>query len=190
MNPFPILACFAIAVLSCSFTDKKPSARAAASAKPGKPLVFPVAGKHNIGSFWGDERDGGRRRHRGIDIFASKGTPVVAMTDGIIIAKGNTPRGGKTVWLQSATKPWTFYYAHLGQHKVKSGQFVRKGQVIGTVGNTGNARTTPPHLHFGIYTWAGAINPLPHVKTALKMLLPKTAAAAQVSNKQRPKKSR
>ncbi|MGB8190993.1 MAG: M23 family metallopeptidase [Chitinophagaceae bacterium] len=143
-----------------------------------KSLVFPVSGKKsNIGSFWGDVRDGGKRKHQGIDIFAKKGTPVVAITDGIIVAKGNTPRGGKTLWLQAAGHPWTVYYAHLDEHKVKRGQFVKKGEVIGTVGNTGNARYTPAHLHFGIYTWLGAINPLPYVKNAMKIAVPFIAKA-------------
>ncbi|HYE54614.1 MAG TPA: M23 family metallopeptidase, partial [Chitinophagaceae bacterium] len=51
----------------------------------------------------------------------------------------------------------------------------KKGQIIGTVGNTGNARTTPPHLHFGIYTWRGAINPLPYVKYSPKVTTPFTS---------------
>jgi hypothetical protein len=138
-----------------------------------KSLVFPVASKKSfVGSFWGAVRDGGKRKHEGIDIFARKGTPVVAICDGIIVSKGNTPRGGKVLWLQSTTHPMTVYYAHLDQHKAKAGQFVRKGQVIGTVGNTGNARYTPAHLHFGIYKYSGAVNPLPYVKNSKKVVVP------------------
>ncbi len=135
-------------------------------------LSFPVSGKSKIGSFWGDKRDGGKRRHEGIDIFARKGTPVVALCDGIIVSSGNTPRGGKTLWLQSARFPWKAYYAHLDQKKVRAGQVVKKGQVIGTVGNTGNAKHTPSHLHFGIYKlFGGAENPLPWVKYSKKALI-------------------
>ncbi|HYC28364.1 MAG TPA: M23 family metallopeptidase, partial [Chitinophagaceae bacterium] len=131
-----------------SFSFMKPP-----SAQLSKLLVFPVAGKKsNIGSFWGDDRDGGKRKHRGIDIFARKGTPVVAISDGIIISKGNTPRGGKVLWLRTMDYPLVAYYAHLDKQSVKEGQYVKKGQVLGTVGNTGNARTTPSHLHFGIYS--------------------------------------
>ena len=144
-----------------------------------KSLVFPVASKKSfIGSFWGAVRDGGKRKHEGIDIFARKGTPVVAICDGIIVLKSNTPRGGKVLWLQSTTYPMTVYYAHLDQQKVKSGQFVRKGQVIGTVGNTGNARYTPAHLHFGIYKYSGAVNPLPYVKNSKKVVVPAASRKA------------
>jgi len=143
-----------------------------------KSLNFPVAGKRsNIGSFWGAVRDGGKRKHQGIDIFARKGTPVVAVCDGIIVSSGNTTRGGKHLWLQSRQYPWKAYYAHLDQKKVSAGQVVRKGQVIGTVGNTGNAKNTPSHLHFGIYKmFGGAVNPLPYVKHSPKIKV-KTSAS-------------
>lgn len=134
---------------------------------------FPVAGRRStIGSFWGAVRDGGRRKHEGIDIFARKGTPVVAVTDGIVVQAGNTPRGGKTVWLRSFTDNFTYYYAHLDKHLVQTGQTVTKGQHLGTVGNSGNAKLTPPHLHFGIYTFSGPINPLPYVKKLPKVPIP------------------
>ena len=133
--------------------------------------VFPVWGKKsNIGSFWGDFRDGGKRNHEGIDIFAKKGTPVVAVYDGVIVSKSTTPLGGKNLWLQSFRYPLRAYYAHLDQQKVQPGQFVKKGQVIGTVGNTGNAKYSPSHLHFGIYkSLGGAIDPLPYVKHSPKI---------------------
>lgn len=137
--------------------------------------VFPVAGKRSvIGSFWGAVRDGGERKHEGLDIFAKKGTPVVAVSNGYVIEAGNTPRGGKTVWLRSANDEFYYYYAHLDKHLVQPGQMVKKGQHLGTVGNTGNAKLTPPHLHFGIYSFTGAIDPLPHIKT-----LPKVAYVQQ-----------
>src|SRR5688500_2029606 len=92
-------------------------------------MVFPVAGKRSIiGSFWGAARDGGKRKHEGIDIFARKGTPVVAVADGVVVEAGNTPRGGKTVWLRSYSSDFYYYYAHLNVHYVKSGQFVKKGE--------------------------------------------------------------
>jgi hypothetical protein len=146
-----------------------------------EPWIFPVAGKKsNIGSFWGDVREGGKRKHEGIDIFAKRGTPVVAVCDGFISSVGNGGIGGKTIWLQTAGFK-TIYYAHLDEQKVKGGEFVRKGEVIGTVGNTGNARTTAPHLHFGIYTWTGAVNPLPYVKNSLKIEISKDAAKTAIA---------
>ncbi|HYF30248.1 MAG TPA: M23 family metallopeptidase [Chitinophagaceae bacterium] len=174
MKRTPILIVIALAIFSSAFASKNPTPEVS------KSLVFPVSGKKsNIGSFWGDVRDGGRRKHQGIDIFARKGTPVLAIADGIIVSKGNTPRGGKTLWLQPVGYPWTVYYAHLDQQKVKEGQFVKKGEVLGTVGNTGNARYTPAHLHFGIYTWIGAVNPLPYVKYSPRIVSPLAKPAAK-----------
>jgi murein DD-endopeptidase MepM/ murein hydrolase activator NlpD len=168
MKKLPVALLMLCALISFSFVSKPPST------KVSKSLVFPVAGKRsNIGSFWGDVRDGGKRKHKGIDIFARKGTPVVAIADGIIVEKGSTPRGGKILWLRPFGHPWAVYYAHLDQYKVKRGQIVKKGQVLGTVGNTGNARYTPSHLHFGIYSWVGAVNPLPYVRHSPKVEVPK-----------------
>ncbi len=142
-----------------------------------KELVFPVSGKSNIGSYWGDERDGGQRRHEGIDIFAAKGTPVVAVADGYVVEVTEDGIGGKSVTIQSDDYDWRTYYAHLDEQKVSKGQLVKKGQLIGTVGNTGNAKTTPPHLHFGMYEGTAAMDPLPYVKTSPRVAAPvKTGA--------------
>jgi hypothetical protein len=146
-------------------------------------LVFPVSGaRSNIGSFFGDSRSGGKRKHEGIDIFAKKGTPVVAVCDGYITAVENGGLGGKTVWLRSEDGEWSAYYAHLDIQKVSTGQFVQQGDILGTVGNTGNAKYTPSHLHFGIYTYSGAINPLPYVKTSRKVLKPTEADPNNAGN--------
>ncbi len=130
------------------------------------PLRFPVAGAGNrdIQSFWGAERDGGRRRHEGIDIFAPRGTPVVAVADGRVTSVGNGGLGGKTVWQRAGDRGINLYYAHLDTQLVGFGRRVQVGDTLGLVGNTGNARTTAPHLHFGIYGGSGAVDPLPFVK--------------------------
>ncbi len=131
-----------------------------------RPLYgFPVSGKGNsaIMSFWGMERDGGKRTHEGIDIFAKKGTPVIAVADGYITHTGNHGLGGKQVWLRDGLLGRSLYYAHLDSIAVTAGTRVKTGSVLGFVGNTGNAKFTPPHLHFGIYTGYGAIDPLPFV---------------------------
>ncbi|TXF88332.1 M23 family metallopeptidase [Neolewinella aurantiaca] len=130
-------------------------------------LLFPVDGKDEraIQSFWGAPRDGGRRKHEGNDIFAPKGTNLLATTDGEITRLNNTGIGGKTVWLYDRERGLRYYYAHLDQQLVRKGQRVQKGEIVGTVGNTGNARTTPPHLHFGIYD-NGAIDPFPFLQSA------------------------
>jgi murein DD-endopeptidase MepM/ murein hydrolase activator NlpD len=139
------------------------------SVSVGPSLDFPVSGKKaSVGSIWGDQRDGGKRSHEGIDIFAPKLTPAVAAADGYITGVREGGIGGKVVWLRPEGKPYTLYYAHLDQQLVQEGQRVKKGDVIGLVGNTGNARTTPAHLHFGIYGYGGAIDPLPFVNRTMK----------------------
>lgn len=155
-----------------------------------KPLfIFPVAGKGNndIGSFWGVDRDGGARRHEGIDIFAKKGTPVVAATDGRTGYTGEKGLGGKQVWLRASGIGSSLYYAHLDSIAVTSGIQVKTGDTLGFVGNTGNARFTPPHLHFGIYKgYSGAVNPLAYVfktKTTQGTNYPSVFSTRQVAVK-------
>lgn len=128
-------------------------------------LGFPVAerGLPDVGSIFGDPRDGGARDHHGIDIFAPRGTPVVAATEGTVSRVQTTSRGGKVVWLRDARRRQSLYYAHLDSQLVSDGMRVQPGDTLGLVGNTGNARTTPPHLHFGIYS-RGPVDPVPFVR--------------------------
>jgi murein DD-endopeptidase MepM/ murein hydrolase activator NlpD len=135
----------------------------------GPSLSLPVAGnKASIGSFWGADRDGGKRSHEGIDIFAPKRTPAVAAADGFIVGVREGGLGGKTVWLRPEGKAITLYYAHLDEQLVREGQTVKKGDTVGLVGNTGNAQHTPSHLHFGVYGLGGAVDPLPFVSQQVK----------------------
>lgn len=135
----------------------------------GPSIEFPVSDKKaRVGSVWGDARDGGKRSHEGIDIFAPKGTAAIAAADGRITSVKEGGIGGKTVWLRPDGKNYTLYYAHLDEQLVQEGQSVKRGDVVGTVGNTGNARTTPAHLHFGIYGYGGPIDPMPFVARGLK----------------------
>jgi len=117
----------------------------------------------NIQSFFGDTRDGGRRTHDGVDIFARRGTPVIAAADGIVSSVGKNGLGGNVVWVARPGRRELHYYAHLDEQLVAPGTLVNAGDVIGTVGNTGNARHTPPHLHFGIYAAGGPVDPLPYI---------------------------
>lgn len=129
-------------------------------------LTFPLAsyGMQNLISFWGAQRDGGVRSHEGIDIKAPRGTPVVAVDNGFITQTGTNNLGGKIVFLSASGSPYSIYYAHLDSQLVSVGQRVLRGDTLGLVGNTGNAITTAPHLHFGIYTrGSGAVNPLPFI---------------------------
>ena len=116
-------------------------------------LVFPVEGADHsaIGSVIGDPRDNGARAHEGVDIFAPRGTPVVAVADGRIEESRNTPTGGLVIWQADAASSLIYYYAHLDELIAREGMYVRAGDVIGRVGNTGNARGTRPHLHFAVY---------------------------------------
>jgi hypothetical protein len=115
-------------------------------------LAFPVEGgrESDIGSRFGAPRDGGERSHHGIDIFKPRGTPVLAGAPGYVRRVETTPRGGRVVWLRD-DRGNSLYYAHLDRQHVNEGMRVEAGDTVGFVGNTGNARTTPPHLHFGIY---------------------------------------
>jgi len=127
------------------------------------PLAFPVegAGPGDIWSFFGDNRDGGARIHHGVDIFAPRGTPVVAVSDSRVIRVGQRDLGGNVVVLRDDARDILLYYAHLDEHHTVQGRSVAAGDIIGTVGNTGNAITTPPHLHIGIYQggWRNPVDP-------------------------------
>ena len=93
-------------------------------------------------------RSGGRI-HQAIDIFAARGTPVVALASGEIVRVGVDGLGGNVVRLRTASGRYEFYYAHLDRFApgLHLGQAVARGDTLGTVGTTGNARATPPHLH-------------------------------------------
>ena len=129
-------------------------------------LAFPVAGRDSraVKSFFGADRDGGIRRHHGIDIFAPRGTPVVAATRGVVRSITPNTLGGNVVWLSDYERGQSLYYAHLDRHAVAAGQAVEVGDTLGFVGNTGNAATTAPHLHFGVYRRGqGPLDPYPFV---------------------------
>jgi murein DD-endopeptidase MepM/ murein hydrolase activator NlpD len=122
-------------------------------------LAFPVenGSESDVGSRFGDPRDGGERSHHGIDIFARRGTPVLAAAAGTVYRSETTPVGGNVVWIRDGDNSRQ-YYAHLDRIHVERGEYVDVGDTIGFVGNTGNARTTPPHLHFGVYS-RGPVDP-------------------------------
>ena len=115
-------------------------------------LPMPVDGvrARQIADTFGAPR-GSDRRHAGVDIFAPAGTPVRSTTTGIVVAVLDRGLGGRQVWVLGPARE-RHYYAHLSQWTpgLAPGDIVAPGSLIGLVGNTGNARTTPPHLHYAI----------------------------------------
>lgn len=129
---------------------------------PPTTLPVPVEGvdESQLADTWGADRSEGRK-HQGIDIFASRGTPVRSATPGVVVRKGWNRLGGKTVTVFGPAG-WFHYYAHLDDWDAPAtGDWVEAGTVLGYVGDTGNAQGTPPHLHYGIYAAGRARDPYP-----------------------------
>lgn len=130
--------------------------------EPDARLLMPVKGvrARQIADTWKAARSGGRE-HKGQDIFARRGTPVLSATEGYILRIGISDLGGKSVFVAGAGGRH-YYYAHLDDFApdLKAGDYVSTSSLLGYVGTSGNAKNTPPHLHFGVYGTGGAINPL------------------------------
>lgn len=130
---------------------------------PDSRIAMPLedVSKRAITNTWHAPRGTGRL-HEGQDIFAPRGTPILSATNGFVYNIGENNLGGQTVSVIGSGGR-VYYYAHLDKYApgVKVGDRVSPRTVLGYVGTTGNAQGTPPHLHFGIYTTTGAINPLP-----------------------------
>lgn len=135
-------------------------------------LLIPVQGiaPSRISDTYDDPR-GSDRAHEALDIMAPAGTPVLATADGVIKKLFDSDNGGLTIYQFDPTEQWSYYYAHLQRYApgLAEGDHVKRGEVIGYVGSTGNASADAPHLHFGIYRlgeekrwWKGApVNPYP-----------------------------
>lgn len=127
--------------------------------------AFPV---HGNAVAYGDDYGAPRavtEWHHGNDLFADAGTPVLAVADGTLFSVGVNTLGGNRLWLRDE-RGNTFYYAHLSAYAPAAieGASVQAGQVIGFMGNTGQAITTPPHLHFEIHPGDGdSVNPYPYL---------------------------
>ena len=134
-------------------------------------LLIPVASVQasDLQDTYTQARGGGARSHEALDIAAPRGTPVYAVEDGHIVKKFHSKPGGITIYQFDVAREFSYYYAHLDSYAegLREGMWVRKGQVIGYVGSTGNATPEAPHLHFAIFRlgperqwWRGTpINP-------------------------------
>src|SRR6266496_1904764 len=130
---------------------------------PDPKIAMPLkdVSKKQIADTWHAPRGVGRQ-HEGEDIFAPRGTPIYSATAGYVYNVGEDNLGGHTVSVIGAGGR-VYYYAHLDSYaaRIAEGDPVTTRTVLGYVGSSGNANGTPPHLHFGVYSSSGAINPLP-----------------------------
>jgi peptidoglycan hydrolase-like protein with peptidoglycan-binding domain len=131
------------------------------------PILFGVE-LHDLNDTWGDARSAGRT-HEGIDIFAPRGAYIVSPTEAVVVSVGYGSIGGNYVFTANPGGD-RYYYAHLNSIApgIVRGKALRMGDLIGYVGNTGNASFANPHLHFGIYT-PSTINPYPLLTRAFTM---------------------
>lgn len=142
-------------------------------------LIVPVQGvkPNQLQDSFSATRSGGRT-HLAIDIMAKRGTPVLAADDGFVLRVATNRLGGKVVFLTDPERTLVYYYAHLDrqQRGLRVGQRIRQGDQIGTVGHTGNAVPSAPHLHFQIMAmgsngrwWEGpSLNPYPALRRAVE----------------------
>lgn len=126
--------------------------RLASYVAPPSCYLVPVSGirARDLRSTFGAPRSGGRK-HKGVDIFADRGTAVLSATDGVVWRVGRNRLGGRTVTVLGEGMSF-YYYAHLDAWApgIVQGSHVRAGEPLGAVGNTGNAIHTPTHLHFSV----------------------------------------
>ncbi len=134
-------------------------------------FVFPVAGDTEFIDSWGYPRMTGTASahwHQGADLFADHGTPLIAAENGVVARVGVGSLGGNKLWVVGDSGN-EYYYAHLSAFApgIQDGQRVRAGELVGFVGDTGNARGTSPHLHFEIHPGGiGPVNPYPLLRAA------------------------
>jgi murein DD-endopeptidase MepM/ murein hydrolase activator NlpD len=147
-------------------------ATTAAPALPTGKLLIPVEGiklSQLADNF--DQPRGKERHHEALDIMAPKGTKVIAVADGKVVKLFNSKPGGLTVYQFDPTEKYSYYYAHLDRYAdgVKEGSVLKRGDLVGYVGVTGNSNKDGPHLHFAVFEltpkkewWKGTpINPFP-----------------------------
>jgi len=163
-----VLAAFAWWAWQQPFMAKARTLYEVSRMPPPAALPMPVEGvaAARVADTWHAARGAGRR-HEGVDIFASRGTVVRSTTRGVVVSLREGGLGGRQAWVLGPARQ-RHYYAHLDDWapELAQGDVVWPGDPLGTVGNSGNARGTPPHLHYGIYADAGPIDPLPLLRAA------------------------
>ncbi|MPZ28936.1 MAG: peptidoglycan DD-metalloendopeptidase family protein [Micromonosporaceae bacterium] len=135
-------------------------------------VACPIGRPHHFTDTWGAPRSGGRT-HKGVDIFADTGVPLYAYRAGTVRLTSSR-LGGISLWITSEGGD-RYYYAHLAGYApgVRTGSRVEAGDLVGFNGNTGNARATPPHLHWEVHPGGGpAVNPTPYAAAACRGATP------------------
>lgn len=137
-------------------------------------LMVPVDGVRpsELVDTYNAARSGGRRHHA-LDVMARRGTPVISADDGVVRRISTNALGGRTVYVVDHQQRFVHYYAHLDRYArgLREGQRVRKGDLLGSVGSTGNADRNAPHLHYQLLRYANArmwwagdpVNPVPYL---------------------------
>ena len=181
---FPALVLvFAVLTLSlagCHQASVRYNARYSVLLSEALPKVLPIpvdgVTRTQLRNTWGMARDGGRH-HKGIDIFAARNTPIRSVTEGIVEVKGMRGLGGQVVTI-TGPGGYRHYYAHLEEFGPQAeGDWVAAGEVIGYVGNSGNAAISSTHLHYGIYTPGGrAVNPFTYLRLGQPFVATQQAA--------------
>jgi murein DD-endopeptidase MepM/ murein hydrolase activator NlpD len=169
-----LLAAPLLALAACLPPARAPRAMTDAEYLRARELMVPVHGvsRRQLRDTYNAARSGGRA-HRALDIMARRGTRVLSADDGTVLRVTTNPLGGKVVYIADPHRRFVHYYAHLDQwvYPLKEGQRVRRGELIGSVGSTGNAPENAPHLHYqllrvqpGTQYWNGPpVNPIPYL---------------------------
>ena len=127
---------------------------AVGAAGEGAVLAVPIGGmrRQDVRESWGDPRENGLREHHGTDLAAPANTPVLVAAPGTVEKLWTSAAGGTTVYVRSPARNWTYYYAHLSGYApgLHEGQSIKVGDVLGYVGDIGNAGVGNFHLHFGL----------------------------------------
>jgi len=175
-----VLVAMAVAVTACGFRHH----RSPTTDLGARRLMVPVAGvaPSKLTDTFNAPRDGGRRRHNALDILAPIGTPVLSADDGVVLALRSNRLGGRVIYATDPARRFVYYYAHLSRYhpSLGPGQALRRGDVIGYVGATGNADPRVPHLHFQVMAfppdnrwWTGTpIDPLPYLASPGRQVRP------------------